>query len=298
MIGIALLGLLVLAIGISTMPAYASFEKHQPVLYTIDFPSSISVGQTISIPYTFSWYNSDGTPVYTESYPGEKEHFRNRIIVHISDEFTLLNEDKFHMGGQGDMYGSHFKNMYKLYVNYSENGTSGSIDLRLDKPLSYDRDIVSFGIEGSDHFDFQTQRTDDGLIFVEPESLIEQYDLDQLAFTTWHIQWIHKDYDANDINERYDWYYHSEEVHKPQTRTDLQVAPSQLEVDFYIPRSGWNDFADYLRFAIPLENIYNTRAWLLEQDASEEFVNDFLIEYPEFTKTRTSQDYSNRSSLV
>ena len=38
---------------------YATFKKHIPALYTIDFPSSISVGQTISIPYTFSWNHPD-----------------------------------------------------------------------------------------------------------------------------------------------------------------------------------------------------------------------------------------------
>ena len=69
---------------------------------------------------------------------------------------------------------------------------------------------------------------------------------------------------------------------EPQIKTTSQIMLTQPEVDFYIPNSGWNDFADYLRFAIPLENISNVRVWLLEQGASEEFVNDFLIAYPEF----------------
>ena len=222
---ISLIALFVLAmIPLLTDNTDATSEKHQPALHIIDFPNSISVGQTISIPYTFSWYHPNGTAVYTEDYPGQKEGYRNIIMVHISDEFTLLNDDKIHLGGQGDTYGPHFKNLYKLYVNYSKDGTSGSIDLRLEKPLLYDRDIVSFLFDGYDFTDFQTQRTDDGLIFVETESLTDQYDLDQLAFTTWHIQWLYKNEGyANDKNERYDSYYNSDEVHTPQTRLYSQI---------------------------------------------------------------------------
>ena len=50
----------------------------------------------------------------------------------------------------------------------------------------------------------------------------------------------------------------------------------------YIPQVHWEKFSEYLRSVEKYENIQITREWLMGENLSEDFVNDFFVAYPEF----------------
>ncbi len=111
-------------------------EKHYPVLSTVEFPGSISVGQTVSIPYTVSWYHPNGTATHSELGTYGTDNILTHIRIFVPEEFTVLNEDKVFLLRLGDFYAPHSGTTYWIGVRCSEDTVSGSIDLRLDRHIS------------------------------------------------------------------------------------------------------------------------------------------------------------------
>ena len=218
-----------------------SHEKLPGTLHSVEIPNSISVNQTVSIQYTLSWYHPNGTSVYDDLDSLNLDNVFARIFVFVPEEITVLNEDKQFHFKQADLYTPHFGTKYSIKVPYSVNGTSGSIDLRLDEPLYHDRDRFYF--HSYDRYLFQLQRTDDGLIFVPSDSLTNSYDLQQHRF----IEEVLVDGDPVD---RYDMGYTSDVEHVPEFKTAKQTAPEPQQEHIYLEKFLWSDYADFLRNVI------------------------------------------------
>ena len=57
----------------------------------------------------------------------------------------------------------------------------------------------------------------------------------------------------------------------------------------------WKSLADLLRMVLAHENIRNMSQWLSDENFSEQFVADYLKEYPEF-KTQSAGGVSGQAS--
>ena len=243
-----------------------------PALYTIDIPTTISVGETFSIPYTLSWYDPNGEPIYLDSTIANIEGLQNHIRFFMPEEFTVLKEDTIFEWKMADVYSPHYGDWYMFKEFYSSDVLSGTIEVRLDKPLYHDRDMIIF-IIGGDELKFQTQRSDDGLVLVASDNLIDEYDKLQFYHLFYH-------YEDGDIDWRYELSYNEDVEHIPQIRTAPQVASDEPQIDIYLEDHVWSDYADFLRDVI--KNGDNFSEYLETPTFTQKFIDDFTETYPEF----------------
>ena len=145
-------------------------RKLPPTQRTLEVPGSISVGQTVSIPYTVSWYDENGDSLCEACGEYTDETF-TAFTVLIPEEFTLLNEDRDFICIIADIYAPHTATYYDIPVYHSADTVSGSIDIRLDRPLHYDRDFLFLDEK------YQLQRTDNGVNIVPVDDLVSTYDI-------------------------------------------------------------------------------------------------------------------------
>ena len=70
----------------------------------------------------------------------------------------------------------------------------------------------------------------------------------------------------------------------PKPRPISQSAPPSNEIrsPSYIPQIGWEHFAEFLRSVEKNESIQITKEWLMDENLTEDFVDDFFNAYPEF----------------
>ncbi len=250
-------------------------------LYTVEIPDTITVGETVSIPYTMSWHYPNGTFIFDgridEQYMDE---LFAQIDIQVSDEFTVLNDNKEFSRKYADTYTTHTATAYYFIETYSEDMISGSIDIRLDTPLFYDIDLFSLSVGFLPHF-FTTQKTDTGVIITAQDIVIDSGNLQPSP----EMSIISNDW----INGRYDMRYSEDVTHIPKLRVaQASEIPPQSD---YLPRHTWSDYAVFVRSATQRENVTDIREWILDaSNLSNEFVDDFFAEYPEFAKLRTNVD--------
>jgi len=255
-------------------PAFATPWAQYPALSAAEFPDSIRVNQTASIQYTISWYHPNGTAVYPPEAAHRREGFEYSFFFFVPDEFTVLNGDKRFAMRFADAYDPHTGTEYMITVPYSQNGTRGSVDLRMDRPTYHDRDMIRL-----EDYKFQTQRTGDGVILVDHRFLADEYDI---------RQWIAAaEIKAADPQKRYDWRYYDEDaVHVPLAgpARDLPtrgfVFDTSPPEDVYLEGKVWPDYADFLRTVIKSGG--SASDYLVRPDFTQEFIDDFVRAYPEF----------------
>ena len=246
-------------------------------LYSLEMPNSIDVGETVSINYTLSWFNPDGTSVLDGIIDEEErcDIVNTNIIIIISDEFTVLNEDKMFFMKFADHYTPHTATWYEFNEGYSIEPISGSIDVRLDKEMMYELDRFAVSI-GGDRQSLITQKIEDGIVLRERSSFTDKVDLYTINSMSSMI--------GGEENGRYDVRYRQDVPHTPEFRTAQQTSEIPPQENIYIDKD-WEGFAEYLRFAINVENITDVREWLINTaKTSEKFVDDFFEEYPEFIR--------------
>ena len=242
-------------------------------LYSLEIPNSINVGETVSINYTLSWFNPDGTSIL-DGIIDEEERYdivNSNVGIVIPDEFTVLNEDKTFFKTYADQYTPHTATWYEFNEGYSTELISGSIDVRLDKEMMYDLDQFTVFI-GGEHQGLITQKTDDGIVLRERSSFTDKSDI--YTINTMGAMF------GGEENGRYDVLYLQDVPHIPEFRTAQQTFNEPQE-NLYIPREGWDTFSEFLNLQIQNYNITNVRSWLLAQNLTENFVDDFFAEYPE-----------------
>ena len=269
-------------------PRYGGHSSIGPTasipIYTIGIPTStIAVGETVSMPYTISWVHPNGTLVIDAG--DRTDQLFTTVVVMVSDEFTVLNEDKQFIWKYADRYDNHTATAYVIIKTYSDDPISGSIDVRLERPLLHDFDIFQVGIWDFSH-NLIAQKTDTGLTLAERDSFTDPLDVHAIKAMS---------NAATGPDGRYDRVYTEDVPHMPETRSVRQASELPSQENKYIPKVGWGVFAEYLRHEMQYSNITDARSWMLERNLTEEFVNDFLAEYPEFVITRTGFDSSLRA---
>ena len=267
--------------------ALSGLEGLSPIYYTINIPSSFTIGETVSIPYSFSWQYENGTSKYAHLGLPEPDAYKAVLPLVVSDEFSVLNDNAITVAGYADRYTPHTASVIYIPVTSLGLTYNGTLNLRLDTPMYYDRDTMMFPWYG-DGYHFQVQRTDTGANLVDPALLTDPYDLEQVHAASFVSS-------ANDPEARY---YESYPIvngtftHIPETRQSdsslrLQDPPRE---DLYIPKNGWPDFAEFLRSEIEYRNITDAGGWMIENSLSEKFATDFLTEYPEFVTMSAGLD--------
>ncbi len=251
---------------------------------TIEIPSSMQVGQITSIPYTISWYDSNGNYLCEpcDEYTEYTDKTFTRVFISVPEEFTVLNEDKKFLLKLADTYASHTATRYEIQVFHSTDPVSGSIDVRLDRPLHYDRDY--FMIDGV--YEFQLQQTDTGVTLVPVDDLVSAYDL-----LTYDI--LRNGYGPATITldngtsrhmentmGRYNTLYREDVEHIPEIKTATQKVTPEPPENVYLEKHIWSGYADFLRNVI--ENGGNFVDYLGTPTFTQEFIDDFTQEYPEF----------------
>ena len=262
--------------------AISSGKGYFPVSYTIDFPDSFTIGETVSIPYSFSWQYENGTTKYEQLGTPEPDVYHASLGLIISDEFSVLDDNTMVGTGLGDRYTPHTASMMLVHVTSSGLMFNGTLDLRLDTAMYHDRDMLMIPMYG-DVYAFQVQRTDAGARLVDRDLLTDPYDLEHL--NAFDITRPH-----NGPDGRYEMTYRPENgtfTHIPEMRPSNTEprTPEPSHENLYIPKDGWPDFAEFLRSEIEFRNITDAGDWMIENNLSKEFVADFLIQYPEFATT-------------
>ena len=255
---------------------------YSPVSYTIGLPDSFTIGETVSIPYSFSWQYENGTTKYEQLGTPEPDVYHASLGLIISDEFSVLDDNTMVGTGLGDRYAPHTASMMLVHVTSSGLMFNGTLDLRLDTAMYHDRDMLMIPIYG-DVYAFQVQRTDAGARLVDRDLLTDPYDLEHL--NAFDITRPH-----NGPDGRYEMTYRPENgtfTHIPEMRPSNTEprTPEPSHENLYIPKDGWPDFAEFLRSEIEFRNITDARGWMIENDLSKEFVADFLTQYQEFATT-------------
>ena len=274
--------------GVATFTGHGTSSQFIPALYTIDIPTTISVGETFSIPYTLSWYDPNGEPIYLDSTITNIEGLQNHIRFFMPEEFTVLKEDAIFEWKMADVYSPHYGDWYMFKEFYSSDVLSGTIEVRLDKPLYHDRDMIIF-IIGGDELKFQTQRSDDGLVLVASDNLIDEYD--KLQFYHLFNHW-----EDGDVDWRYELTYNEDVEHIPQIRTAPQVASDEPQIDIYLEDHVWSDYADFLRDVIG--NGGNFSEYLETPTFTQKFIDDFTEAYPEFKLQSARQITGEQNSYT
>ena len=253
-----------------------------PVSYTIGLPDSFTIGETVSIPYSLSWQYENGTTKYERLGLPTPDVYEGQLGMLISDEFTVLDDNAVTVVGYGDRYSPHTGAMIYITTTSSEMTYNGTLNLRLDTAMYHDRDTILF-LMYSDVYHFQVQRTDTGVNLVDTILLTDPYDLEQVR-SSYYPPYM------NDPSERYSVFYRPvngtfTHVQEEQPSNTEPRAPEPPQENLYIPKHGWPDFAEFLRSEIEFRNITNAGDWMIENSLSEEFVTDFLTQYPEFAVT-------------
>ncbi len=244
-------------------------------------PNSITVNQTISIPYSISWYDKQDNLLIDIDDNLPDEYYTTSIDIILGDEFTLLNNDATHVQTITDTYSPHTAKFYSIPIPFSHDITNGTIQIRMDTEMFHDVDTFWITIQ-RDVYAFQTYDTDTGIRIVGADKLGENY-LNLFDY-------------SNDPYGRYNTGVPLNQEHIQQHR-EPKTAESRSSVDpMYIPQEHWDDFAEFMRSEIQNQNITDVRNWMLTNNLTQEFVNDFFVEYPEFTKIRTNSDNSLRAN--
>ena len=222
------------------------------------------------MPYTISWVHPNGTLVIDAG--DRTDQLFTTVVVMVSDEFTVLNEDKQFIWKYADRYDNHTATAYVIVKTYSDDLISGSIDVKLERPLLHDIDIFQVGIWDFSH-NLIAQKTDTGLTLAERNSFTDPLDIHAIKAMS---------NAATGPDGRYDRVYTEDVPHMPETRSVRQASEFPSQENKYIPKS---------RLGVSLQNTYDlllyhdgadVRSWMIEHDLSKKFVDDFLEEYPEF----------------
>ena len=248
---------------------------------SLQIPNTISVGQTVHINYTISWFYPNGTSILDGivDVNDRDDMVFSRVGILLPDEFTILNEDKEFFRMYGDEFTTHTATWYEFVHPYNIDVISDSIKVRLDKPMMYDLDIF-YGSIGHNSAYLITDKTDSGVILRERDYFTEPTDLNTLYA-------ISLGGGGGEENGRYDVPYFDDVPHVPSEKEQVSRTSSASNTDMYMEEDFWDDFAEFLRTVRDRENVTDFRTWLTDDGMSDDFINDFFAEYPEFAKTET-----------
>ncbi len=283
---------------------HGSGQKLIPPEMIITFPTHVKVGQTFMINYTYSWITTDQDgnvkPIASmgpllemigdelQKPPTEIEiaelagFFEMNFTMRWSmpDEFILISPEPTRaVNFLGDAHDPHVLKLYLYDLPYDFTKIhEGQFIVKMDKEMLHDIDIVAWNING-ERIELYPKKQSSGIKFVT-----EHVDASEI--------W---DYD----NGRYSVIPpHTGPYVPPQPKEEsIVVGASVDEGPMYLEKIHWDSFAIFLKDLVQQnENPQNMTRWLLDQNLTEKFVNDFLTEYPEFKTQNIPNGVMGQSS--
>ena len=271
--------------------SHSSYGYNLKPIFTVDMPTEITVGETVSIDYTVSWVDENGDPLYNNE-SGRFDDYTIQSNLFLPDEIQVVSNDMKLLGASGSPSNSHMRgNYYGENIPYDTTKIfTGTIEIKLLEPMFYDHDDIIFGFSTTKLLLFQTVSTDEGIVIVtqtDPRSdgftyhdgINGRYESTFYVFDEERLLWYYGDKES--ILETKDNGFPDKYVYVPEPKG--QFSPS-IESN-YVPRQGWEDLAEFLRDVESSGQAEVTKEWLMSYDGgsmSEEFVDDFFEVYPEF----------------
>ena len=284
MIGKVLLGL-VLIIGASTIPdSFSSLKAESSIApeFTFDFPKTVNIDQTFTIHYTYTWKDTDR--YFGSSIPSDMERYDNYFAnndyllrFYLPDEFSMLSSNFTTYNYLADLYEDHVLKKHFMFIPYEfTKDHQGSIQFRLDKEMTHDVDYMQIRTDPHSDISYFIIKQDNGIKFVSE---------DEMGQNVMIGAWVQ---DAiADYPERYQHFFITEtNEYTPSIRTEKPPANVVIGPQ-YLDDAGWQGFAKFLRTVQINPNPSNMTQWLLDNNLSQEFIDDFFAEYPEFAGVET-----------
>ncbi len=243
---------------------------------TFSMPSTVNVGETFTIHYTYTWLEPDPDtgelkeiiePYYDT---GDQDRF-SYLRFFLPDEFSLVSDitDLNWHYYLADLYDDHALIVYLVKVPYdTSQHHSGSIDFRLDKAMLHDTDLLFLNRA------FYSDNNPDGFIIVKNSNGVE-FVSEKIMKRDFKIGWGEP--------FRYLVPHLTQDDYVPSVRPVPKEYSIDKEPD-YVPREKngrWDTFAAFTRAEIDRINPQNVTEWLLDLNLNLDLVNNFLAEYPE-----------------
>ena len=133
-----------------------------------DFPESIYVNQTVTIPVTYSWGSTNQETGEFEpfdyDYPYPWDEFK--LILALPSEFSVLDPDVDSRILFADRYVQHTLKAYAIPmpINYTQVN-HGSVQIRLDKEMMFDEDFANI-LQTNTYAEYFIVKQDGGVRFV------------------------------------------------------------------------------------------------------------------------------------
>ena len=252
----------------SSNKQHHSHTLHIDPIYTADFPATVNVGETFVVDYTYSWMEPDEDTGELELIIDDENNIFYQendyaFQILLPDEFSVVTPNIDSINLMADTYVDHVLRLYFISVPYDFTpSNTGTIEFRLDKEMMYDEDYFRL-----------LDRTNSGLFIMKQNNgvkFVSEQDMGRMFNLSW-------DPDGHRYNSFPDHY----EDYVPQPKPEPRASNTSQE-PAYIPKSAWDVFTKFLRAIQINPNPQNMTQWMLNQNFSQQFINDYFEEYPEF----------------
>ncbi len=287
-----------------TSGSHQSFINLVSPFISLEVSRDIKINETSIINYTVDWLDEDGTPQYAvpDGRPHRIDENGNiryldihgndvmvvpKIILH--SEFIMLTDSFKPKSIAASPHIRYLKVVYHGEPIFFTNETvHGSIKFQLTRPLVHTDSIFSVGVHDVG-LDLQLTPTEHGVKAIsntDPEFRVSSYrDTTQyfgLSFNHTTQKWFSGDREFETLPSGLPDY-----IPKPQPVQQFTPPPNVVKEPGYVPQPGWEGLAEFLRSVEKNEGIQITKNWLMDENLSEDFVDDFFNAYPEFSTQNT-----------
>ena len=273
---------------------------------SLEFPQNIKINETVIINYTVDWIHEDGTilyilPLNPHGIPLEPrphridEHgdiryldiYGNDVLtapkIRLTSEFIMLTDS---IKPKSIEAATHVQYMRIRYAGepifFSNETIHGSIKFQLKQPLMHHMDYISIAFHNATRFGLtlQLSQTEYGVRveqFVSGVFRSPTYTMSGLSFNDTTQKWSRGDQEFETLPNGLPDY-----IPKPQPISQSAPPSTEIRRPFSLPQEHWGGFAEFLRSVEKNQDIKITKEWLMDRNATEDFVGDFLNAYPEF----------------
>ena len=289
-----------------TSTPHQSYVVYMNPIISLEIPKYIKFNETVIINYTVDWIDDDGTPRYLA--PGGDagnlrpyridENGAIRYIGHdgndvsitpymlLTSEFTMLTDSFKPESIEAGTYIQYMRIGYAGEPIFFNNETiHGSIKFQLTRPLVFHESYF--------YVWFKNDTGIPALLHLSPTeygALAEKFAPGTKQFTMSYTT-PYSELSFNDTTKK--WSRGDQEFETlpnglpdyiPKPRPIQQPAPPSNEIrsPSYIPQIEWDGLAEFLRSVEKNQDIQITKEWLMNENLTEDFVDDFLNAYPEF----------------
>ena len=301
---------------IITSGSHQSYINLVSPFISLEVPRDIKINEISIINYTVDWLDEDGTPQYlipsTDRHGNSLDKYRidengdiryldiygNDVVVvpriTLHSEFIMLTDS---FKPKGIDASPHIRYMKVVYhgdpIFFTNETVYGSIKFQLTRPLVHTDSLFSVGIHNTG-LTLQLTPTEHGVKAIstrDPEFRVTSYrDTTQyfgLSFNHTTQKWSSGDREFETLPSGLPDY-----IPKPQPVQQFTPPPNVVKEPGYVPQPGWESLAEFLRSVEKNEGIQITKNWLMDENLSEDFADDFIDAYPEFS---TQNTISNRT---